>query len=75
MTLQISRLRISNFHIPAECKIPSFLSPAVVVKEYGLGKSNMLHAFRLVLDPDLPDPACQLGVVGHEVLVRGVLVR
>jgi putative ATP-dependent endonuclease of the OLD family len=27
----------------------------VIVGENGVGKSNLLHALRLVLDPDLPD--------------------
>lgn len=60
MALHISRLRISNFRNFAECEISPFPAPAVIVGENGVGKSNMLHALRLVLDPDLPDSARQL---------------
>lgn len=60
MALHISRLRISNFRNFAECEIDPFPAPAVIVGENGVGKSNMLHALRLVLDPDLPDSARRL---------------
>lgn len=60
MALQISRLLISNFRNFAECEIALFPSPAVIVGENGVGKSNMLHALRLVLDPELPDSARHL---------------
>ncbi|QUL78048.1 AAA family ATPase [Brevibacterium sp. SMBL_HHYL_HB1] len=60
MTLRISRLRIANFRNFAECEVSSFPSPAVIVGENGIGKSNMLHALRLVLDPDMPDSARRL---------------
>lgn len=60
MALHISRLRISNFRNFAECEIDPFPAPAVIVGENGVGKSNLLHALRLVLDPELPDSARQL---------------
>lgn len=60
MPLHISRLRIRNFRNFADCEIAPFPSPAVIVGENGVGKSNLLHALRLVLDPDLPDSARRL---------------
>jgi putative ATP-dependent endonuclease of OLD family len=60
MTLQISRVRISNFRNFAELDIDPFPAPAVIVGENGVGKSNFLYALRLILDPDLPDSARQL---------------
>lgn len=60
MALHISRLRISNFRNFTECEIAPFPAPAVIVGENGVGKSNLLRALRLVLDPDLPDSARQL---------------
>lgn len=60
MALHISRLRIVNFRNFADCEIAPFPSPAVIVGENGVGKSNLLHALRLVLDPDLPDSARRL---------------
>jgi putative ATP-dependent endonuclease of OLD family len=60
MALHISRLRIVNFRNFADCEISPFPAPAVIVGENGVGKSNLLHALRLVLDPDLPDSARQL---------------
>lgn len=56
----MSRLRISNFRNFSECEISPFPSPTVIVGENGIGKSNLLHAIRLVLDPDLPDSARRL---------------
>ncbi|WP_268966218.1 ATP-dependent nuclease [Rhodococcus sp. A5(2022)] len=60
MALRISRLHIKNFRNFADCEIDPFPAPAVIVGENGVGKSNMLHALRLVLDPDLPDSARRL---------------
>lgn len=60
MALHISGLRIRNFRNFADCKIDPFPAPAVIVGENGVGKSNLLHALRLVLDPDLPDSARRL---------------
>lgn len=60
MALHISRIRIRNFRNFADCEIDPFPAPAVIVGENGVGKSNLLHALRLVLDPDLPDSARRL---------------
>lgn len=60
MKLHISRLRIKNFRNFSDCVIDPFPAPAVIVGENGVGKSNLLHALRLVLDPDLPDSARSL---------------
>lgn len=60
MALHISRLHIKNFRNFANCEIDPFPAPAVIVGENGVGKSNLLHALRLVLDPDLPDSARRL---------------
>ncbi len=60
VTLRISRLHIKNFRNFADCEVDPFPAPAVIVGENGVGKSNMLHALRLVLDPDLPDSARRL---------------
>ena len=60
MALRISRLRIRNFRNFADCEVDPFPAPAVIVGENGVGKSNLLHALRLVLDPDLPDSARRL---------------
>ena len=60
MALHISRLHIKDFRNFADCEIDPFPAPAVIVGENGVGKSNLLHALRLVLDPDLPDSARRL---------------
>lgn len=60
MALHISRLRIRNFRNFADCEIDPFPAPALIVGENGVGKSNLLHSLRLVLDPDLPDSARRL---------------
>ncbi|MEI7058224.1 AAA family ATPase [Nocardioides sp. CCNWLW239] len=60
MALHISRLRIKNFRNFRDCVVDPFPTPAVIVGENGVGKSNLLHALRLVLDPDLPDSARSL---------------
>ena len=48
-------VHIRNFRNFADALIDPFPTPAVIVGENGVGKSNLLHALRLVLDPDLPD--------------------
>ncbi|MBC9728238.1 ATP-dependent endonuclease [Streptomyces sp. TRM68367] len=53
--MQLRRLRIRNFRNFRDLVIDPFPTPAVIVGENGVGKSNLLHALRLVLDPDLPD--------------------
>jgi putative ATP-dependent endonuclease of OLD family len=60
VALHISRLHIRNFRNFANCEIDPFPAPAVIVGENGVGKSNLLHALRLVLDPELPDSARRL---------------
>lgn len=55
MSLHISRLEIRNFRNFKHLHIQQFPSPAVIVGENGVGKSNLLDALRLVLDPALPD--------------------
>jgi putative ATP-dependent endonuclease of OLD family len=46
---------IENFRNFELLQLDEFPSPAVVVGENGVGKSNLLEALRLVLDPSLPD--------------------
>lgn len=53
--MQLRKVRIRNFRNFADVTIDPFPTPAVIVGENGAGKSNLLHALRLVLDPDLPD--------------------
>ncbi len=53
--MHLRRVRIRNFRNFADVTIDPFPTPAVIVGENGVGKSNLLHALRLVLDPDLPD--------------------
>ncbi|MEV4706715.1 AAA family ATPase [Actinoplanes sp. NPDC049316] len=53
--MQLSKVHIRNFRNFADLEIDPFPNPAVVVGENGVGKSNLLSALRLVLDPDLPD--------------------
>ncbi|WP_406292144.1 AAA family ATPase [Embleya sp. NBC_00896] len=46
---------MENFRNFASLEIDPFPTPAVIVGENQIGKSNLLHALRLVLDPDLSD--------------------
>lgn len=55
MSLHFSRIEITNFRNFRHLVIDRFPSPAVIVGENGVGKSNLLDALRLVLDPALPD--------------------
>lgn len=55
MGLHISRIEIRNFRNFRHLIIADFPSHAVIVGENGVGKSNLLEAIRLVLDPSLPD--------------------
>jgi putative ATP-dependent endonuclease of the OLD family len=55
--LYISRIEIKNFRNFAHLVLEPFPARAVIVGENGVGKSNLLHALRLVLDPALPDTA------------------
>jgi len=57
--VELDRLRIRNFRNLAEIDIP--LSPGtVVVGENRAGKTNLVHALRLVLDASLPNSDRQL---------------
>ncbi|MFE4422024.1 ATP-dependent endonuclease [Streptomyces sp. NPDC056817] len=51
--MRLSKVRIINFRNFRHLVIDPFPTPAVIVGENGVGKSNLLHALRLVLDPDL----------------------
>jgi len=58
--VHISRVLVRNFRSFLTLEIDPFPGSAVIVGENGIGKSNLLHALRLVLDPDLPDSARKL---------------
>ncbi|MEU6988516.1 AAA family ATPase [Streptomyces sp. NPDC046324] len=77
--MQLSRVRVRNFRNFEDLTIDPFPSPAVIVGENGVGKSNLLAALRLVLDPDLLDRHRVLGVDdirdGNPGLAQGVEVR
>ncbi|QGJ70874.1 Nucleoside triphosphate hydrolase [Planctomycetales bacterium 10988] len=57
--MRISRLQIENFRNFKELDV-EVGSHLVIVGENRVGKSNLLHALRLVLDPSLPDSARRL---------------
>lgn len=57
--MKISRIAIHNFRNFADLDIP-LNDHAVIVGENKIGKTNFLHALRLVLDPSLPDTARRL---------------
>jgi putative ATP-dependent endonuclease of the OLD family len=57
--MRISRIQISNFRNFHRLDI-AVSAHAVIVGENKIGKSNLLYALRLVLDPTLPDSARQL---------------
>ena len=59
--MYLSRIQITNFRNFAELDV-ALDGDVVVVGENRVGKSNLLHALRLVLDPSLPDSARQLGL-------------
>ncbi|MCV7584091.1 AAA family ATPase [Micrococcus luteus] len=58
--MHISALRISNFRNFQNFVVDPFPQNAVVVGENGVGKSNLLAALQLVLDPSLPRSARRL---------------
>ncbi|MFF5512102.1 ATP-dependent endonuclease [[Kitasatospora] papulosa] len=76
--MQLSRVRVRNFRNFEDLTIDPFPSPAVIVGENGVGKSNLLAALRLVLDPDLLDRHRVLGsddiCDGGPTLAQGVEV-
>jgi putative ATP-dependent endonuclease of OLD family len=53
--VHISRVEITNFRNFKHLEVDPFPKTAVIVGENGIGKSNLLYALRLVLDPNLPD--------------------
>ena len=57
--MRISRIQIRNFR-NFEALDLYLMRNTVVVGENKIGKTNLLHAIRLVLDPSLPDSARQL---------------
>lgn len=57
--MRLSRIRISNFRNFADLDV-ELGQHAVIVGENKIGKSNLLHALRLILDPSLPDSARKL---------------
>lgn len=58
--MHISALRISNFRNFQNLVVDPFPRNAIVVGENGAGKSNLLAALQLVLDPTLPRSARRL---------------
>src|SRR5687767_13506069 len=57
--MQITRIQIENFRNFKSLDVA--IGPhAVIVGENKVGKSNLLFALRLILDPSLPDSARQL---------------
>lgn len=59
--MYLSRIQISNFRNFKLLDV-KLDGNAVVVGENGVGKSNLIYALRLLLDPGLPDSARQLGI-------------
>lgn len=57
--MRIDRLQITNFRNFKALDV-RLETHAVIVGENRAGKSNLLHALRLLLDPSLPDTARQL---------------
>jgi putative ATP-dependent endonuclease of the OLD family len=57
--VRLSRIQIENFRNFAKIDI-ALGGNAVIVGENKIGKSNLLYALRLILDPSLPDSARNL---------------
>lgn len=57
--MRIRRIRVENFRNFEKLNI-ELGDHAVIVGANGVGKSNLVHALRLVLDPSLPDTYRQL---------------
>ena len=57
--MRLSRIYIHNFRNFKEFDI-KLGDRAVIVGDNKIGKSNLLYALRLILDPSLPDSARQL---------------
>jgi len=59
--MYLSRIHISNFRNFSELDV-TLAGNVVVVGENRVGKSNLLHALRLIFDPTVPDSSRQLGL-------------
>ena len=59
--MHLSRITITNFRNFSHLDV-RLAGNVVVLGENRVGKSNLLYAMRLVLDPSLPDTARQLGI-------------
>src|SRR6267143_1841456 len=57
--MRLSRIYVENFRNFALLDV-NLSTPTVIVGENKIGKSNLLYALRLLLDPSLPDTARQL---------------
>src|SRR5438552_3605624 len=55
--MHISKIEIINYRNFKQLSVAGLPPTAVVVGENNVGKSNLLDALRLVLDPSLPDNA------------------
>ncbi|MFE1296585.1 ATP-dependent endonuclease [Streptomyces sp. NPDC058731] len=77
--MRLSKVRVVNFRNFRDLLIDPFPTPAVIVGENGVGKSNLLYALRLVLDPDLSNRWRRLQADdihdGAPALHQGVEVR
>ncbi len=58
--MKLTRIYISNFRNLRDVDV-ALDGNVVIVGENRVGKSNLLHALRLIFDPSLPDSARQLG--------------
>src|SRR3990172_8423042 len=59
--MRLSRIKVENFRNFSNLDIP-VAGNIVVVGENRVGKSNLLYALRLLLDPTLPDSSRELGI-------------
>ena len=59
--MRLSRIKIENFRNFAELDV-ELAGSVVVVGENRVGKSNLVHALRLIFDASLPDSARQLSL-------------
>src|SRR4029450_8051807 len=59
--MELSRISLSNFRNFSELDV-ELSGNVVVVGENRVGKSNLLHALRLIFDATLPDSARQLRI-------------
>jgi putative ATP-dependent endonuclease of OLD family len=54
MSLRIDRIKVENYRNFLDFELDDFPPSAVIVGENEAGKSNLIRALRLVLDPDMP---------------------